>query len=508
MERFEARFKMNYQRLYEIGKLLLAESDSEKLLHAAIDHAIEMSGAERGMLILFGGQGEIFFETARNLEKRDIENPKFEISRTIIGSVRETAKPICLRNALDEPAFRKSKSVDRLKILSVICLPLQYEGELFGVLYLDNRTVRGSFKPDTCAFLQEFADLISLSAYRALERKRLSNRVLDLERKLRQEYEFEALLGHSPQMVKVLELVSQVAETDAPVLIEGETGTGKELVARAIHRNSQRRDNPMVSINCGAIPENLLESELFGFEKGAFTGATKRRKGKFEQAEGGTIFLDEVDEMSQALQVKLLRILQWGEYSPLGSDLTCQCDVRIVAATKKPLNELVQKGIFRDDLYYRLNLIRIYIPPLRERKEDIPLLADYFFQSAKARLSKPAKKISPEVIDQLMEYDFPGNVRELENIINRAVILCKGPEIKIAHLPAEITQKHSTTKATLQPFKQAKQTILENFERSYLLKVLKTSGGNIKKAAQLAGMHEKNFHQKLKQYGIRAKDLK
>ncbi len=499
---------MNYKRLYEIGKHLLAESDSEKLLHAAIDYAIEMSGAERGMLILFGENGEVFFETARNLKKKDIENPKFEISRTIINTVREKANPICLRNAHDVPLFQKSKSIDRLKILSVICLPLQYQGRLFGVLYLDNRTVRGAFKSETCSSMEEFADLISLSAYRALERKKLSNRVQDLEQELRQEYEFETVLGHSPQMVRVLELVSQVAETDATVLIEGETGTGKELVARAVHRNSQRKNMPLVSINCGAIPENLLESELFGFEKGAFTGATKRRKGKFEQAEGGTIFLDEVDEMSQALQVKLLRILQWGEYSPLGSDVTCQCNVRIVAATKKPLNELVQKGIFRDDLYYRLNLIRIYIPPLRDRKDDIPLLADYFFQNAKARLSKPAERISSEVIEWLIEYDFPGNVRELENIINRAVILCKGPEIKIAHLPPEITKKFATTEVPFQLFKQAKKNVLENFERSYLLKVLKTSRGNIKKAAQLSGMHEKNFHQKLKRYGISAKDLK
>lgn len=499
---------MNYQRLYEIGKHLLAESDSEKLLHAAIDYAIEMSGAERGMLILFGEQGEVFFETARNLDKKDIENPKFEISKTIINTVKNNVKPICLRNALDEPLYKKSKSIDRLKILSVICLPLQYEGELFGVLYLDNRTVRGSFKQETCSFLQEFADFISLSAFRALERKKLSNHILDLESKLRQEYEFEALLGHSPQMIRVLELVSQVSETDATVLIEGETGTGKELVARAIHRNSQRREKPMVSINCGAIPENLLESELFGFEKGAFTGAAKRRKGKFEQAEGGTIFLDEVDEMSPALQVKLLRILQWGEYSPLGSDATCQCDVRIVAASKKPLHELVQKGLFRDDLYYRLNLIRIYIPPMRERKEDIPLLADYFLQKARERFSKPAKKITQEVLDYLMEYNFPGNVRELENILNRAVILCNGPEIQVKHLPAEILPGSRTEQTIELSFKEAKRRFLEEFERSYLMKVLNESNGIIKKAAQLAGMHEKNFHDKLKKYGLKGKNLK
>ena len=494
---------MNYQRLYEIGKHLLAESDSEKLLHAAIDHAIEISGAERGILILFGEEGEVFFEAARNLQKEDIENPKFEISRTIINAVRHSAEPICLRNALDEPLFQESKSVHRLKILSVICLPLRYKDQLFGVLYLDNRTVRGSFKSDTCSFLQEFADLISLSAYRSLERKRLSNRVLDLEQKLRQEYEFEALLGHSPEMIRVLELVSQVAETDAPVLIEGETGTGKELVARAIHRNSRRRDKPMVCINCGAIPDNLLESELFGFEKGAFTGATRRRKGKFEQAEGGTIFLDEVDEMSQALQVKLLRILQWGEYSPLGSEVTCRCDVRVVAATKKPLQGLVEKGVFRDDLYYRLNLIRIYLPPLRERKEDIPLLAEYFLRDAKERFSKPAQKISPEALDQLKRYDYPGNIRELENVVKRAVILCNGPVVGLEHLPSEMFPQATSHPGSPLSFKEAKRRCLEDFERSYLTSILKESKGNIRKAAQLAGMHEKNLHEKLKKYGIK-----
>lgn len=500
-------------QLLEIAKRLLAESDVDELLAFAMDQAIELSGAERGLIIFFNEEGENLFEVARNLQKADINHPEFEVCRTIINRAKNEGVSICLRNALEDPALRQSNSVVRLKVLSVICLPLHHDGSIFGVMYLDNRTMRGIFEADICAFLKEFADFISLAAYRALELKRLQNRQQMLEEELRVRYDFEAIVGHSPKMIEILHTVSQVAETDVPVLIEGESGTGKELVARAIHFNSPRRERSLVCINCGAIPENLLESELFGHEKGAFTGAFQRHKGKFEQADGGTIFLDEVDEMSPALQVKLLRILQWGEFSPLGSDKSKRCDVRIVAAAKESLLKLVGERRFRDDLYYRLNLIRLEMPPLRERKEDIPILTIYILQNACKSLSKVVPALTTEVERALQDYQYPGNVRELENIIKRAAILCGGNVITLEDLPPELLSAHTdndkldATNSLSFPFLDAKKKVVEDFERRYLEQLLSECGGNIRKAAERAGMYERNFHLKLKKYGIHPKKL-
>jgi len=263
----------------------------------------------------------------------------------------------------------------------------------------------------------------------------------------------------------------------------------------------------LLTVNCAAFPDDLLESEFFGHEKGAFTGAFKSRKGKFEQANGSTIFLDEIDEMSPALQVKLLRVIQWGEFTPLGSDETRKRDVRIVAACKTPLKSLVESGKFREDLYYRLHVFCIKVPPLRERKEDIILLAEHFLKDAAIQMQKDLPKLSVIAKQTLQHYSFPGNVRELENIIRRAVILCKGKTIEPEHFPEEITkssfQFEQDNASQFPTFKQAKQKIVDEFERQYLLRVLHESNGVIAKAAQLAGMHTKNFHQKLNKHNIR-----
>ncbi|MCB0753872.1 MAG: sigma 54-interacting transcriptional regulator, partial [Ignavibacteriae bacterium] len=346
-----------------------------------------------------------------------------------------------LENALREKNLDKSKSVFRLKILSVICIPLIQQDKVFGIIYLDNRTIQGRFSQEINQIVVSFADFISLAAYHTMERNNWKKKHNALEEELRLRYNFDAIIGKSPQMVKVMEMISQVADTDATVLIEGESGTGKELTLKAIHFNSNRKDNPLLSINCAAFPENLLESEFFGHERGSFTGAYKQQKGKFELANKGTLFLDEIDEMSPALQAKLLRVIQFGEYAPIGSQTTKQCDVRIVAASKTDLKKLVESGKFREDLYYRINLFRINIPPLRKRPEDILLLAEYFLIDAAKRLNKEAQKFNPEAKQMLQNYTYPGNVRELENIIHRAVILCKTKLIKPEHLPDEIHDK-------------------------------------------------------------------
>ncbi len=342
----------------------------------------------------------------------------------------------------------------------------------------------------------------------ALEKSLLADSLTSHEIILRRKYNFETIVGHSPQMIEILEAISHVAITDAPVLIQGETGTGKELVAHAVHSNSKRWQMPLITVNCGAFPDNLLESEFFGHEKGAFTGAFKSHKGKFEQADGGTFFLDEIDDMSPVLQVKLLRVLQCGEFSALGSEKIKRCDVRVIAASKKPLHQLVEDGKFRDDLYYRLNLVLLELPPLRERKEDILLLANCILEKACQNLNKPLPKLTPEVKVVIRNYQYPGNIRELENIIQRAAIFCNEETVKVHHLPREIRPTNIVSRLKVddsapETFHNAKKKIIEEFERNYLKQMLDECNGVIRRAAIRAGLQEKNFHLKLKKYGIR-----
>lgn len=327
-----------------------------------------------------------------------------------------------------------------------------------------------------------------------------------LEQELRSRYRFEFIVGHHPGMVKNFKLVSQIADTDATVLILGESGTGKELIARALHYNSRRQSNPFVTINCGALPESLLESELFGHVRGAFTGAIKDKPGWFESANGGTIFLDEVSEMSPALQVKLLRILQTGDYSRVGSTQNHKCDVRFIAATNKDLLELVHEAKFREDLYFRLNVIDIELPPLRERNSDIPLLIQHFIKLYSTKYGKVDLEISIETQGLLLSYNFPGNVRELENIIQRCVALAENHIIKPDHLPSSFNGRgnHMHPAETSSCFKAAKQCVVQKFEIEYITGCLQASNGHISDAAKSAGIDVKNFYEKMKKYGIDA----
>ncbi|MBN1348316.1 sigma-54-dependent Fis family transcriptional regulator [candidate division KSB1 bacterium] len=295
-----------------------------------------------------------------------------------------------------------------------------------------------------------------------------------------------------------------MADTDATVLIQGESGTGKELIAHALHINSRRRSKSFIPVNCGAVPANLLESDLFGHVRGAFTGAIANKKGWFESAEGGTIFLDEISEMSPELQVRLLRVLNTGEYSRVGSNTISYCDVRVVAATNKNLQALVKEGKFREDLFYRLNVIKLNVPPLRSRKGDIPLLVRHFLTVFSKKYSKNDLQISERAEACLLAHDFPGNVRELENIIQHAVIMTEGRSIEPHHLPAEIQQDAIVSNSDENPssFKIAKQRVIETFEREFILDCLKTAKGNISQAAKAAGIHFANFHSKMTRYGI------
>ena len=316
-------------------------------------------------------------------------------------------------------------------------------------------------------------------------------------------------VGKDPRLLEVRDLVNQVADTDATVLITGESGTGKELIAQALHQGSSRCRAPFIAVNCGAIAETLQESELFGHTKGAFTGATAEKMGKFAAAQGGTILLDEISEMSKSLQVKLLRILQSGEYAPVGADENHYCDVRVIAATNQNLKSLVDAGEFRKDLYYRLNIIRLELPPLRERRGDIPLLIDHFLRAFGSTYGKSGLCVSAEVEEILKRYDYPGNVRELENIIRRAVILCREERITPCYLhPEVLASKNSLSASQPTNFHAAKAKVVEEFERGYLTALLNTCGGIVIRAAHCSGLSERNFHEKLKKYGICGKDFR
>jgi two-component system response regulator HydG len=348
-------------------------------------------------------------------------------------------------------------------------------------------------------------DKLRLTIDRAMEHTRLKKENRWLRETIGQQFDSQNIIGKSPAMLKLLETVSQVAPSEATVLISGESGTGKELIAGALHFNSLRKNGPFVKINCAAITETLLESELFGHEKGAFTGADRRKEGRFSQAHGGTLLLDEVSEMSLMMQVKLLRALQEREFNRVGGEATIQVDVRVIAATNKDLMEQINDGAFREDLYYRLNVVELEVPPLSDRKEDIPLLTRHFLEMFAAKNRKEIKGFTPKAMDNLIHYNWPGNVRELMNAVERAVVLARSSYLDEADFPfmkdflTENKQKDSISPDAL--FLQG-DAPLEEIEKTAILKTLQAANGNKSEAARRLGITRKTLHKKLKAYGV------
>ena len=340
---------------------------------------------------------------------------------------------------------------------------------------------------------------------RALEFRDIKRENVALKNQLKKKYKFENFIGDSPEMHKVFRVIEKVADTDSTVLILGESGTGKELVAKAIHYNSMRRDKPLIPVNCGAIPEDLLESELFGHEKGAFTNAIRTRIGRFEMSNGGTIFLDEIGEMSPHLQVKLLRILQEQEFERLGGTKTIKCDIRVIAATNKDLDKLVVENEFREDLYYRLRVIPIEIPPLRDRRSDIPLLVRHFVDLMIKTRGKGIKGISKDVIKAFMNYDWPGNVRELENIIERMIILTDADELTIQDVPDKVLQKQRSEEVGPSMIPDdgfSLNNAINEYERLLIIRALEKADWVKNRAAKLLNMNRTTLVEKIKKQGI------
>jgi len=508
---------------YEIGRLLYSELDYSKLLNLIIDRIMDILRAERGFIVT-GDPDNFETRVARNIAGEELAESEGTVSRTVVRKVLQNGESIFVSDAQDDSLLASSKSIVDLGLRSILCVPLIIGDKPYGAIYVENRSMASCFMDKDLALLQDLAELSASSIKNALNfleiaRGAEGRSATRIGEDLRREYDFSMIIGKSRKMVEAMELVARVASTDATVLITGDSGTGKELIARAIYLNSTRKDKPFLTINCGALPTGLLESELFGHVKGSFTGAIANKVGRFEAADGGTIFLDEVGEMSPELQVKLLRVLQFGEFEKVGSYQLQKVDVRILAATNKDLGSMVERGAFREDLYYRLKIIEVHFPPLRERPDDIPLLVDHFVKTYSDRLGKPVEQIDPQFMRRLERYPFPGNIRELEGIVQRAIILAKENHINATDLPPEVLECSKITsglKGSFQPViplartneelksvrEEASRLVVAEVERAFLDAALEEAGGNISRAAQETGMNRSLFQRLIKKHEI------
>jgi Nif-specific regulatory protein len=485
--------------LHEIARVLSRTGELKDQLQQTLVILSTILGMERGMISILDMQtGEAWLDVARGV---DVETGKisYQPGEGITGKVAQTGRPMAIANLgnethfLDRTGARKTLNRDRLAFL---CVPIFYQGRVVGVLSADKLAHQVESLDREVEILGAVAELLGkVVHFRAVDEENLRLRRMLAEARR----PTTSIIGRSKVVEEVLRLIDQVADTNTNVLIHGETGTGKEMVARAIHENSRRRKGPMVQVNCAAMPDTLLESELFGHEKGAFTGAITRRRGRFEEAQSGSIILDEVGELSPVAQAKLLRVLQEREFQPLGSSRTVKVDVRVIAATNKDLEKEVAMGTFRSDLFYRLNVFPIFLPPLRERGPDILLLADYFVLKYAREFNKDVKRISTSAIDMLMSYHWPGNVRELENCVERAVLLANGEAIEAWHLPPTLQMKP----AGMQNVSRGKlEALVSAFERDLITDALKDVRGNQSQAARLLGTTKRIVQYKVEKYGI------
>jgi Nif-specific regulatory protein len=459
------------------------------LLDTVMDIAMKALNAERGVLILLDkNTREMAVKTARNISDEIMTDTK-QISSSVIQAVLKDGKPMLTHDAQEDPRFKGSESVVFHGILSVACVPLRIRENLIGCIYVDSRTQRRMFTQESLSFLNAFGNQAAIAIENARLYDRLREENIRLRKEVRDKFRFEGIIGQSKKMQEVLDLVERIANSDVSVLIQGESGTGKELIARAIHYNGHRKERPFVAQYCGALTETLLESELFGHKKGSFTGAVEDKKGLFEVADGGTFFLDEIGDISPNIQTKLLRVLQEGEIKRVGETQNRHIDVRIISASNKDLTDELAKGRFREDLYYRLNVIAIQMPPLRDRKEDIPLLTQYFLEKYYAKAEKTFEGITPEAMDSLIQYHWPGNVRELENTVERAVVLAREATVKPEDLYIP---------AARDPVGDART--LRDVERQFVLTALNECHGNKTKAAKQLGVSLRWLHYRLREW--------
>ncbi len=495
----------NLSVLFQVSEVVGKSTDLEEAIQSVMEEMAKKLGIRQTILtVLNRNSSKICIEVAYGLTKEQKERGEYKIGEGIIGEVVKTGKPYIIPHISDEPRYlNKTKSTSKNEDDdSFICVPIKVKNQIIGTL-----SVKLEFYSDR-SFQNELQLLtIMASMFARLVRSR-QDKIEELE-KLRFErlqeqglYSYNdrinSLVGESGKMQAVYDLIAKVAMTNATILIRGESGVGKELVANAIHDQSPRSKKKMIKINCAAIPDMLIESELFGYEKGAFTGADRLHKGRFELAEKSTIFLDEIGDLSPNLQVKLLRVLQEKEFQRLGGTETIRADVRIITATNRDLEEMMLKNEFREDLYYRLNVFPLFIPPLRERRGDIPLLVNHFIEKYNKIHGLEIKRISSTAIDLLMTYHWPGNIRELENCIERAGILSTDKVIRSHNLPPTLQSAASTHSRV----DGGLEAILENVEKQMLIDALNLSKGNISKAAEQLKLTERMMGLRIKKYEI------
>lgn len=487
--------------LLEISKELVNDKGLRANLASLLDSLTNELGTLRSFVLLYRPEtGKLDPVATSGLNISEFRRLEFRVEKSPIRKVFDTGHPITIQRLDKEPVldFLAADGVES----SLVCVPISAGEKILGVLAVEMAYQKGANLSDFASLFSVVASMISqllrVDDIAANERQKLIEENSHLRQELKEKHEFSHIIGNSSPMRQVYDQVTQVARSNATVLLRGESGTGKEMIANAIHYNSLRSKKPFVKVNCAALPESLIESELFGYEKGAFTGAHKLKKGRFEIADGGTLFLDEIGDLPPQTQIKLLRVIQEREFERLGGTETIKTNIRLITATNKNLEEVIQNGTFREDLFYRLNVFTIFLPPLRERKSDILLLAEHFVEKYEMEHGKRIKRISTPAIDMLTCYHYPGNVRELENAIERAVLVCDANVIHGHHLPP--TLQTAEVSGTVASFSLA--SAVEAFERDLIQDALKTTRGNVAKAAKLLDSTERILGYKIKKYEI------
>jgi len=485
--------------LYEVGNAINSAVGLPELLERILATIFEVVPAERGAIMLWQEGDGRWVPAAMHTRAGVAGEEEIAVSRAIIDEAFASGAPILSADARTDSRFGPSDSIEAFTIRSMICCPLVVRGERVGVLHLDTREVTGAFTREDVQLVGAIANQAAIAISNARLHETLRQENIQLRRALGSRH---CIVGHSPAIRDVMTLVRRVSQTDSTVLLRGESGTGKEVVARTIHALSQRRAAPFVCVNCAAVLETLLESELFGHEKGAFTGAVERRMGRFEQANGGTIFLDEIGEMAPSTQAKILRVLQEREFQRVGGTRPLRVDVRLVASTNRDLEAALAAGQFRQDLYYRLKVIEIFLPPLRERREDIPLLCEHFLAEIAREMGRQPPVVDDAALDALRSYAWPGNVRELRNVLERAMVLGVDERLLPRHLAREVRR------GIVGREELPEDLTLAGSERRHIADVLALAGWNKTRAATLLRISRPRLDRKIRDYGLKPRDRK
>ena len=478
-----------------------------ELLSDIVDSTIKLADMDRGFLMLNNKAGELKFRIARDSRQQNLGESDFEVSHTIIGEAADKGKPLFISDVDKNGRYKDQESVLDLQIKTAICLPLIRDDAVIGVIYTDASRLSIEIDEEDMPIFSAFAVQAAIAIENArlhgellLSKENLARENLELKAELSEKYEFSGIIGKSKPMMEIFSTIRKISPFDTTVLITGATGTGKELIARAIHFNGPRKTNQLITINCGAMSPELLESELFGHKKGSFTGATSDKPGLFETASGGTLFLDEIGDMPLPLQVKLLRALQEGEIRRVGENTVRNVDVRVIAATNRDLSKDIEAGNFRQDLFYRLNVVPISIPPLNDRQEDILPLTMHFLEKYSSKMNKGDISIEPRAMKMLLTNPWPGNVRELENSVERALAMCgESTTLSVEHFPQVSSGGAVIGAAGVGGSLKEKIRVVE---KQFIEEALAATGGKITKAAENLDVTRQHLHNKIKQYGL------